>query len=79
MECPICFDNIIDIDKSVLKCNHMFHKECIDKWFKKSHCCPLCRDSLFNLSLSERENNYWKNLEKINKLIDGETSIVLRV
>tara|TARA_X000000950_G_scaffold248337_1_gene307308 strand:+ start:197 stop:436 length:240 start_codon:yes stop_codon:yes gene_type:complete len=79
MECPICLDSIIDVDKSVLKCNHMFHKECIDKWFKKSHRCPLCRDSLFNLSLSERENNYWKNLEKINKLIDSETSIVLRV
>ena len=53
MDCPICFDKITRVDKTVLKCNHLFHKECIDKWFKKSHCCPLCRDSLFNMNISD--------------------------
>jgi len=35
MDCPIR-DRITAIDKTVLKCNHLFHKECIDKWFEKS-------------------------------------------
>lgn len=79
MECPICLDGIIEVDLSVIKCNHMFHKECIDKWFKKSHRCPLCRDSLFNLNLSEREKNYWKNVKISDKLIREETNIIFRV
>ena len=26
-----------------LKCYHKFHKNCIEKWFKRSRTCPLCR------------------------------------
>ena len=79
MDCPICFDKITGVDKTVLKCNHLFHKECIDKWFEKSHCCPLCRDSLFNINISDREKNYWKNIKKSNELINAQTNIIFRV
>ena len=27
MDCPICFDKITGVDKTVLKCNHLFHKD----------------------------------------------------
>ena len=26
-----------------LKCNHMYHKECIDPWIKINKHCPLCK------------------------------------
>lgn len=41
-ECAICLDTIVD-DLFVTKCNHNFHKKCIDGWLKKSKSCPLCR------------------------------------
>lgn len=31
-------------DLKKLKCNHIFHKKCIDKWFKKHKKCPICRN-----------------------------------
>lgn len=31
-----------------LECKHIFHKKCVDKWFKKGHNkCPLCRHDIF--------------------------------
>lgn len=29
-----------------LTCNHIFHKACIEPWFKKSSICPNCRHDL---------------------------------
>lgn len=44
-ECTICleyFKNGDDIRK--LKCNHIFHENCIEEWFLKEITCPVCRD-----------------------------------
>ena len=65
MECSICYDIINDNEKIILKCNHSFHNNCIDKWFTKSHHCPLCRDSKFNRSLKDFEIHYYENQSKI--------------
>ena len=78
MDCSICFDKISDEEHSVLKCDHTFHKECIDKWFEKSHRCPLCRNSLFNISCSDRQQNYWERVTESDELIKAETNIIFR-
>ena len=41
-ECCIC---LIDIEGEFrkLKCNHIFCKSCIKKWFSKTPQCPTCR------------------------------------
>ncbi len=45
-ECMICLDDYKDEDKiRILKCEHGFHKDCVDKWLKDcNYKCPICRD-----------------------------------
>lgn len=49
--CCICYSNYEDINdesKPVnLKCNHIFHNNCIKEWLKKSGTCPICRTNIF--------------------------------
>ena len=43
IECSICLK---DIEKGNLirqnSCSHIYHKECLDDWFKIKHICPNC-------------------------------------
>lgn len=79
MDCPICLDEIKEEDKKIIKCSHVYHKECINKWFERSHQCPLCRDSKFNISFKDYENHYWEESKRIEELIKNEKNIVFRV
>ena len=79
MECSICFDEIKGTDKKKINCNHVFHEECIDKWFKRSHQCPLCRKSKFDISLKEYEKNYWERVRKADELIKSGSRNLFRV
>jgi len=42
--CAICQIEYDDNEfKSKLKCNHLFHRQCILRWFNNTKNCPLCR------------------------------------
>ena len=71
MDCSICHCDIDDKDKLITNCKHIYHKECLEKWFKISHRCPLCRESKFNISIEEYEKNYWKRQKELEKEIDS--------
>ena len=45
--CVICQDDIElnDIIRTV-KCKHLFHINCIDKWFIENKKCPVCKYEL---------------------------------
>ena len=47
-ECCICLEEYKENDVLIkLKCNHMFHKECLEPWFNNNkNSCPLCRYKL---------------------------------
>ena len=47
-KCAICLNDFIGIDiiKAFYKCEHIFHKDCLLNWLKKSDLCPLCKHSL---------------------------------
>ena len=45
IECSICLCNIED-GVRILQCNHAFHGNCIERWFRENHplrTCPNCR------------------------------------
>jgi hypothetical protein len=41
-ECSICLNSSTCGGK--LKCGHIFHENCINKWFEFKNTCPNCRD-----------------------------------
>ena len=42
-DCSICIESIKKTDiVAKLECNHIFHKDCIQKWFLNSYRCPNC-------------------------------------
>jgi regulator of RNase E activity RraB len=48
--CPVCLENYKDSEyKRELKCNHVFHKKCIDKWIKVQNNCPICRHTCITI------------------------------
>jgi hypothetical protein len=50
--CPICMDDFCRGEyQRTLECTHVFHKKCIDKWFKKDkNDCPMCRKVIIELN-----------------------------
>ena len=46
-ECAICKCDWEENDEAVdLPCHHLFHNDCIKKWFETSNLCPMCRHEL---------------------------------
>lgn len=46
-ECSICLEpiNSMEIPSCMMRCNHVFHFDCIKEWTGKNSTCPLCRTS----------------------------------
>lgn len=45
--CSICLEKFTQNEEiSLLTCKHQFHKQCVEKWFKKDTSCPICRQSV---------------------------------
>ncbi|XWS23230.1 hypothetical protein CRYUN_Cryun29cG0103200 [Craigia yunnanensis] len=46
-DCMICLEELKvgseSSDVSRMPCSHTFHANCIEKWLKQSHYCPICR------------------------------------
>tara|TARA_Y100000996_G_scaffold391325_1_gene353229 strand:+ start:55 stop:303 length:249 start_codon:yes stop_codon:yes gene_type:complete len=42
-ECVICLEKMRESENlTILKCSHIYHSECIEKWLKKKSICPMC-------------------------------------
>lgn len=43
-DCTICLNSFKHGDKAlILPCIHIFHTDCIKKWFKTQNTCPICK------------------------------------
>lgn len=58
IKCTICLEYITE-DRIDLKCNHSFHKKCINKW--ENQTCPLCRANISYLSYCKKINKNYRN------------------
>ncbi|KAK7412421.1 hypothetical protein VNO78_03880 [Psophocarpus tetragonolobus] len=45
IECSICLGTIVQdaITRVLPNCKHIFHLDCVDKWFNSNTTCPICR------------------------------------
>ncbi|KAI3891927.1 hypothetical protein MKW92_009721 [Papaver armeniacum] len=45
--CGICMEGIIGEDKVIkMKCSHILHSHCLERWLQVGYSCPLCRRHL---------------------------------
>lgn len=45
--CPVCLEDLTTgIEFCKLRCSHVFHTSCIDRWCETSKTCPYCRYKL---------------------------------
>ncbi|MBA0610169.1 hypothetical protein Godav_011049 [Gossypium davidsonii] len=43
-DCMVCLEELeVGFYASRMPCSHTFHGDCIEKWLKQSHYCPICR------------------------------------
>ncbi|KAF9567449.1 hypothetical protein EC968_003249 [Mortierella alpina] len=49
--CAICLCDYEDEEElRKMKCNHYFHKDCVDEWLRLHRNCPLCKRDIEELS-----------------------------
>jgi E3 ubiquitin-protein ligase RNF139 len=53
--CPICYQEMKEA--VVIKCSHVFHKSCLQKWLSIQETCPLCHTDLKEDSPASSNNN----------------------
>jgi hypothetical protein len=66
LECAVCLSEVADGEKvrTLPKCGHAFHVECIDMWFHSHDTCPLCRAPVGgDLDALPREEPFGASLE----------------
>ncbi|XP_055546437.1 uncharacterized protein LOC129730872 isoform X2 [Wyeomyia smithii] len=43
LDCPICWELLLDSNSRQLRCKHKFHSDCIRQWVDQNNSCPMCR------------------------------------
>ena len=52
--CCICLNVMKDkCDVTKLKCNHIFHFKCLEKWVENKEVCPFCRGKIEFISVKK--------------------------
>ncbi|OCL05505.1 hypothetical protein AOQ84DRAFT_298813 [Glonium stellatum] len=63
--CLVCLCDFDDDEEArrLIKCGHLFHKECIDQWLTTGrNSCPLCRGQGVDEKSTERDDNEESNI-----------------
>jgi hypothetical protein len=75
--CIICYDDFEEsqqIVKLVWNVNHVFHKDCILKWMKTHHSCPICRTRLIPEDNNSEEEKYFDSDNSDDLSIESDNS-----
>lgn len=72
-DCPICFEKITSVNKSITKCKHTFCTSCLLQHNKYKNTCPLCRQKIYeNTAIIEYSSEYFVEPELIISATSGE-------
>jgi hypothetical protein len=56
IECPICYEEITNVNCVTTECSHTFHASCLFKNMNNSVDCPLCRKELVEVPDFEEDD-----------------------
>jgi hypothetical protein len=54
IDCVICLETLEE-DSKVLACNHSFHSSCISEWENNKNECPICREPIHKIVVTDIE------------------------
>ena len=61
--CSICLEKIKYNDCVILiKCQHVFHKNCLATWFEEQYNCPNCRSEIILPPKKSSFINFFRHL-----------------
>ncbi|PIA54910.1 hypothetical protein AQUCO_00901072v1 [Aquilegia coerulea] len=75
-DCVVCLSEFEEREtvKMIPHCGHVFHPECIDKWFSSHASCPICR-SIQLLPLPSQEEKKFNVIEERLTVEDVDTCV----
>jgi hypothetical protein len=83
MTCSICLNEVKPTRNNAIRCGHIFHKSCIERWKAQGkHTCPVCRKvfdvSKFSVTLQVM-NNFMSTTSNLVHLDDDQMFNVLDI
>ena len=60
-DCSICLEALNSSSEECVttsECHHHFHLTCLNQWVRKSQTCPLCRQNLNVIYLSQAQSSH---------------------
>ena len=79
-QCPICMDEILNVDKVVTKCGHVFCASCLFQNLGTSTVCPMCRESLADFTpISNKISQLEQEVELLREELNNRMRLLRRV
>jgi hypothetical protein len=79
-QCPICMEEILNVDKVITKCGHVFCASCLFQNLGTSTVCPLCRESLANFTpISRKITRLEEELDLVREELNNKLRLLRRV
>lgn len=67
-QCSVCLENIDSESQVVeLRCEHIFHLSCIERWCENHNSCPLCRSRI--VENPENQQSQQNNVRQNQRII----------
>lgn len=79
-QCPICMEEILNVDKVITKCGHVFCGSCLFQNLGTSTVCPMCRENLADFSpISKKITQLEEEVEVLRDELNSKTRLLRRV